>query len=109
MKQSNAISHLAPGAGVQAERRCVRRREEFAAAAGGLLVPLVALPVPAVQLFMEARWGAALSLTAMFGAVGLVLWMMLRPGPEAWRCLKCGYDIHGLESGVCPECGEVLS
>ncbi len=106
MKQSNAISNACPGAGLKAARRCVRQREEFAAALGGLLVPLVALLVPAVQLFAESRWGGALTLTAMFGAVGVLIWMMLRPGPEAWRCPDCGYDRRGLSRGVCPECGE---
>ncbi len=23
-------------------------------------------------------------------------------------CVKCGYDLHGNESGVCPECGTNL-
>ena len=28
-------------------------------------------------------------------------------GPS--QCASCGYDLHGLEGGVCPECGPVAS
>jgi hypothetical protein len=44
------------------------------------------------------------------GHVGLMLWYR---SPELRRrerrakglCLRCGYDLHGNVSGVCPECG----
>lgn len=27
---------------------------------------------------------------------------------ENLRCVKCGYDLHGNSTGVCPECGEPI-
>lgn len=43
-------------------------------------------------------------------AIPLAMWMVW-----AWRCGKfvvgcpcCGYDVAGLSSGVCPECGGAL-
>ena len=26
-----------------------------------------------------------------------------------WQCPKCGYDLRGLDGGVCPECGESIA
>jgi hypothetical protein len=34
-----------------------------------------------------------------------MLWWADRRKPEGW-CTRCGYDLTGNVSGVCPECGQ---
>lgn len=57
--------------------------------------------------------------TPVWAVVGILMsfpfWTLLR-GPvrrlfRRWRgrCLRCGYDLRGNESGICPECGEEVS
>jgi len=35
----------------------------------------------------------------------LYLWLRLRRLPAPGRCQRCGYDLTGNVSGICPECG----
>lgn len=45
--------------------------------------------------------GAVMALTT---GVGLFIAVLPRPGPDK-PCGKCGYDLAGNTTGVCPECG----
>jgi predicted amidophosphoribosyltransferase len=41
-----------------------------------------------------------------FVAGAACLWLILRwPKAPYGRCAQCGYDLTGIMSGVCPECG----
>lgn len=101
-----SIPRSRPGALFRAQRQRVRRRDELYAAAGGMFVPLVTIPMLIPMLLAGATWDAVLWLALMFGVVGVLVWIMLRPGPETWRCRGCGYDSRGLpNAGCCPECG----
>jgi hypothetical protein len=43
------------------------------------------------------------------GAVGATIpaiWARVRMKPEG-RCVQCGYDLRGIDSKVCPECGTI--
>jgi len=70
----------------------------------------VGLPKPAAPLHVLAVRGASwvpLALLAAYPAVAFVCgpvrrWRRRRKG----RCVRCGYDLTGNVSGVCPECGE---
>ncbi len=43
--------------------------------------------------------------SAVIALAGVFLATM--PRADANRpCHKCGYDLHGIDAGVCPECGE---
>src|ERR1051326_9180476 len=70
------------------------------------------IPVPCCCVFLSgAHGGFAIPLWAV---IALVL------GPLAWFCFRaytfrpsgcckhCGYDLHGLPSDRCPECGSVF-
>ena len=49
------------------------------------------------------------SILAQWGSIGLVgglLWGWRSAVRKQGLCLKCGYDLTGNVSGVCPECGE---
>ncbi|MBK7403236.1 MAG: hypothetical protein IPJ41_01045 [Phycisphaerales bacterium] len=63
---------------------------------GGFAHDLFALAVLAALLYSFAGWKA---------------WFTARPWSRTARrrrrglCMACGYDLRGIESGVCPECG----
>jgi len=41
------------------------------------------------------------------GIVSFIFWRPLRAlGPN--ECRTCGYDLRGIESGICPECGNAM-
>jgi hypothetical protein len=40
-----------------------------------------------------------------YGCVGFGIAMLLRRRPRKGPCVKCGYNLTGNESGICPECG----
>lgn len=54
---------------------------------------------------VEAAWPPVAGVVLLLGA-GVVarLVMLGLPGPGA--CASCGYDLTGVKSGKCPECGE---
>jgi len=41
----------------------------------------------------------------LIGSVTAWLWRLDRPPPPPDHCQKCGYDLTGNVSGICPECG----
>ncbi len=45
------------------------------------------------------------TLLLVVGVPTLILWYRDRP-PPAGYCVKCGYDLTGNTSGICPECGQ---
>ena len=55
-------------------------------------------------------WSIALlvSLPAFGLAPGEIRERRRRRRMQARLCVKCGYDLTGNESGVCPECGEAI-
>jgi hypothetical protein len=42
---------------------------------------------------------------AILAACGAFLWWRDRPRFPAGRCARCGYDLSGVATGPCPECG----
>ena len=67
---------------------------------------------PAWDLFRWNRWGATawgveLPLYAVFAAIAIPTLLVWRfwPKPSKPGHCRCGYDLRGNESGVCPECG----
>lgn len=42
---------------------------------------------------------------AVLGVTALWLWYLDRPRPPG-ACPKCGYDLTGNTTGICPECGK---
>ncbi|MCH7813714.1 MAG: hypothetical protein IID40_06800 [Planctomycetes bacterium] len=47
------------------------------------------------------------ALVALPGVVVAVLIARRRPYPRG-HCRRCGYDLTGNESGLCPECGKAV-
>ncbi|MFH1746134.1 MAG: hypothetical protein ABIG44_03715 [Planctomycetota bacterium] len=45
---------------------------------------------------------------APMGAVTALLWWLDRRNIPPGHCRKCGYNLTGNVSGVCPECGEAI-
>ena len=43
---------------------------------------------------------------AAVGAPTVVLWFLGRRRPKPGHCRRCGYNLTGNTSGICPECGE---
>lgn len=69
------------------------------------------LPIGIAASILFALAGAG-SAWVMFGgllgwlaATGLVSIMVADEGPRSGFCARCGYDLTGNVSGVCPECG----
>ena len=62
--------------------------------------------VPDHVFGLAVNAGAA-AIVALPGVVVAVLVYAFLPGQRAveTQCLKCGYDLTGNTSGVCPECG----
>jgi hypothetical protein len=58
-----------------------------------------------------ARWGDDRVLKLIAAGMGFSLLMVVLPTRRRRvghaRCTKCGYDLTGNESGICPECGTV--
>lgn len=44
-------------------------------------------------------------IVAAAGVLALLAWRLLRRRPRPGCCRRCGYDLTGNRSGVCPECG----
>ena len=68
---------------------------------------LVMAPVP-------AQAGPVMVLTVAGAAAGFAAWLLAVRPRERWAyrrlrglCQRCGYDLTGNVSGVCPECGWV--
>lgn len=66
---------------------------------GTRLVPWV-VPV-GVVLVDAVFWGAGFAILSGFVFVRMRFWPVYPPG----HCQRCGYDLFGLESARCPECG----
>lgn len=57
-------------------------------------------------------WPGTVANSALFGGLLALFWFFtgsacMRCRAARGRCLKCGYDLCGTVSGVCPECGNV--
>lgn len=75
------------------------------------------LAVMMLYVFLWLLFPALRDSTGLAVLMGLVLAAAVVPTVRAWRwttldereiegrCLKCGYDLTGNVSGVCPECG----
>ncbi len=61
---------------------------------GVFVAPIALLAGPVVTLMVTEYW---------FLVATDIGWLFALPLNE--RCMKCGYDLHGLSSGRCPECG----
>jgi len=70
--------------------------------------------LPARPQFWALEWSGG-----HFGRSEVALWIpaaaglygarLLRRGPRAGMCGRCGYDLSGNRSGRCPECGTALA
>ena len=40
--------------------------------------------------------------------IARLVWRYFNPFREPWQC-RCGYDLRGIPSGSCPECGRPIS
>jgi len=69
--------------------------------------PAMCLPEPGASGVAEQSWlfVPAWMIVLIFFAVQVVLLYRLRPKRSAHECAKCGYDLRGSPSGLCPECG----
>ena len=55
-----------------------------------------------------------IAMIALCFVFGVVVWPMVRQRErerlaKAGRCARCGYDLTGNTSGICPECGTTVS
>ena len=70
---------------------------------------VVALVLPSAvpdAVYVAVMDGLAVGVLALPGVVVAVLIASRRPcAPDPGCCCRCGYDLTGNESGVCPECG----
>jgi hypothetical protein len=39
-------------------------------------------------------------------SAGFAFWLGVRRRVPSWRCARCGYDLTGAVSALCPECGQ---
>jgi hypothetical protein len=67
------------------------------------------LPLPTRPLWPEFLGGATL-----YGLLLVILYVGSQKARALWRkrrgrCGKCGYDLHGNVTGVCPECGVIFA
>jgi hypothetical protein len=59
----------------------------------------------------SANAGSAITggvLAAVFAGLGMVVWWAAGAGrapPPLGHCRRCAYDLAGLDTGRCPECG----
>jgi len=73
----------------------------------------------AIDPLSTFQWLVGSTLTLLFYGTPLfaVLWAYLyvrsmnrlQAGRSGWCCSKCGYDLTGNVSGVCPECGSAVT
>lgn len=56
---------------------------------------------------VESAWPPVAGVVLLLGA-GVVARLMMVGLPGPGSCGKCGYDLTGVKSGKCPECGQGL-
>ncbi|RIL09641.1 MAG: hypothetical protein DCC75_06080 [Proteobacteria bacterium] len=70
------------------------------------------LPPASLDRVVTARtllvWLVMISGAITAVALSWHLFQYRRPKPE-WACSRCGYDLTGNESGICSECGWVIT
>ncbi len=78
---------------------------------GFVIALAAALPVAAAGMFLQQGhatltiWSmATFAFAALIGFIALFLAVLPRRSPHA--CGRCGYDLLGVRSGICPECGD---
>lgn len=59
---------------------------------------VLSIAVSLIGAFVQVAVGAYL----LFGGRALVAYCVARVGD---RCVRCGYDVSAVSTGVCPECG----
>jgi hypothetical protein len=70
----------------------------------------------ALRAPIETRIGTFLSMLVPISAFILACVLLYETQPvhtlaqraARYQCLNCGYDLRGLSSGVCPECGRAI-
>lgn len=87
---------------------CLLRRKKFAS----VKVPLFfgVFPLPVFLVFLGFPLLAGILVPVQLIIVSGILWRVL---PDVYEtpglCYKCGYDLTGNVSGVCPECGRAIT
>lgn len=51
---------------------------------------------------------AAIAAGGVFATIGMLISICSIPKPLLGGCLQCGYDLRGIDSGRCPECGAAI-
>lgn len=51
---------------------------------------------------------AAIAAGGVFATIGMLISICSIPKPLLGGCLQCGYDLRGIDSGRCPECGTTI-
>ena len=85
-----------------------RKTKTASSVFGGIIVCLLTALAVGVALSIGQR-GDLIGLGIGVVAGTFYTWRTLHPNPRTLpgHCSKCGYDLTGNESGVCPECGSV--
>lgn len=76
----------------------------------GMLLFLLWIPVMKTGRFDAIRGAGCFVLPLVLGACGVSAYCFVRAIQLRWPaqencCHKCGYDLRGNTSGICPECG----
>ena len=71
----------------------------------GIIVPAVTFTYPSTNWATQSLVYLAIGLFPLGFGTGAYFFMGKMRPPLEGECQKCGFDLTGNESGVCPECG----
>jgi len=78
-----------------------------------IIIFYVAVGIAAATLFLAGGGESSLGLLIYLGMLGIPLGVLIATRsasqPVTGLCLRCGYDVRGIASGICPECGTAIA